>query len=160
MNKPSYVKQNCDLLLSDGLKEYYLSNPLQVKEFADRFGKLLVNHDITHVVFGLGTSIEEETLLDTWTLRGTNITWKQIYQYSTNLELKELTKIIVKDNGGWKNIFKVVIKCLPLKLKIHFNRIPKMKKKWPFSNVSDDMMNTSISDLRKEYGIKVIQVNS
>jgi hypothetical protein len=35
-----------------------------------------------------------------------------------------------------------------------------MKKKWPFSNVSDDMMNTSISDLRKEYGIKVIQVNS
>ena len=81
MNKPNYCNQTCDLLLSDGLKEYYLSNPPQVKNFADRFGQLLVNHDITHVVFGLGTSLEEETLLDTWTLRGTNITWKQIYQY-------------------------------------------------------------------------------
>ena len=160
MNKPNYCNQSCDLLLSDGLKEYYLSNPPQVKNFADRFGQLLVNHDITHVVFGLGTSLEEETLLDTWTLRGTNITWKQIYQYSTNSELKELTKIIVKDNGGWKNIFKIIFKCLPLKFKIHFNRIPKMKKKWPFSNVTEDMMNTRISDLRKEYGIKVIQANS
>ena len=160
MNRASYFNQNCDLLLSEGLKEYYSINPPQIKEFADKFGELLVNHDITHVVFGLGTSIEEESLLDTWTLRGTNITWKQIYHYTINPELKELTKIIVKDNGGWKNIFKVIIKCIPLKLKIHFKRIPKMKKKWPFSNVTNDMMNTSISDLRKEYGIRIIQINS
>ena len=160
MSRPSYFNQNCDLLLSEGLNEYYSTNPQEIKEFADRFGELLINHDITHVVFGLGTSVEEESLLDTWTIRGTNITWKQIFQYSINPELRNLTKIIVKDNGGWKNIFKVIIKCIPLKFKIHFNRIPKMKKKWPFSNVTNNMMNTSISDLRKEYGIRIIRINS
>ena len=35
-----------------------------------------------------------------------------------------------------------------------------MKKKWPFSNVTNNMMNTSISDLRKEYGIRIIRINS
>ena len=37
MNRPSYFNQNCDLLLSEGLKEYYSTNPQQIKEFADRF---------------------------------------------------------------------------------------------------------------------------
>ena len=160
MNKLIYCKQNCELTLNEGLQEYYLSNPPEVKEFADRFGPLLINHDITHVIFGLGTTIEEESLLDTWTLRGTDITWKQIYQYATDSELRKLTQIVVKNNGGWKNIIRVIVRCIPLKLKIHFSRIPKMNKKWPFSNVSKDMMNSPISDLRIEYGIKVLLINS
>ena len=47
---------------------------------------MLADHDITHVIFGLGTSLEEESLLDTWTIRGTDITWKQIYEYAFNKE--------------------------------------------------------------------------
>jgi len=31
-----------------------------------------------------------------------------------------------------------------------------MKKKWPFSNVTKDMMTRPINELRKEYGIEVI----
>ena len=155
MSFPKYTEQNCSMTLKEGLEEYYNSNPKQVREFAEKI-PFLVNHDITHVIFGLGTSIEEESLLDTWTLRGTNITWKQIYKYSFDKNLRYLTKVIVKDQGGWLKVIKVVIKCIPQKLKIHFNRIPQMKKKWPYSNVKENIMLQSINDIRNEYGIKVI----
>ena len=150
-----YTQQESTQTLKEGLEEYYSTNPKQVKEFSDRI-PVLADHDITHVIFGLGTSIEEESLLDTWTIRGTDISWKEIYEYAFDKEFKKLTKIIVKDQGGWFNVIKVVIKCIPLKIKIHFNRIPMMKKKWPYSNVTNEMMSVSIKDLRNEYGIKVL----
>ena len=154
-----YLKQNCELTLAEGLEEYYSYNNPQIKNFSVKYGKLLVDHDITHVIFGLGTSVKEESLLDTWSIRGTDMTWKQIYEYATNQELKELTKVIINEIGGWHKVVFIVIKCIPMKLKIHFNRIPKMKKKWPFSNVTSEMMETPISDLRHEYGIEVINFN-
>ena len=155
MSLPKYTEQNCSMTLKEGLEEYYNSNPREVKEFSEKI-PFLVNHDITHVIFGLSTSIEEESLLDTWTFRGTDITWKQIYKYTFDKNLRNLTKVIVKDQGGWLKVIRVVIKCIPQKLKIHFNRIPQMKKKWPYSNISEDMMLEKINDIRNEYGIKVI----
>ena len=150
-----YTNQDCSMTLEEGLEEYYCSNISEVKQFAEKT-PLLADHDLTHVIFGLGTSIEEESLLDTWTIRGTDITWKQIYNYAFDSEFKKLTKTIIKDEGGWFKVIRVVAKCIPRKLKIHFNRIPKMKKKWPFSNVTKDMMTQPINELRKEYGIEVI----
>ena len=135
MDTLKYINQNCKLTLKEGLEEYYSSNPQQIKEFSDKI-PILADHDITHVIFGLGTSIEEESLLDTWTIRGTDITWKQMYEYAFDKEFRKLYKAILKDEGGWLKIIKVVIKCIPRKLKIHFNRIPMMKKKWPYSNCS------------------------
>ena len=35
-------------------------------------------------------------------------------------------------------------------------RVRKMKKKWPNSQVTDEMMNQRLCDLRDEYGIKTI----
>ena len=155
MNRPQYTNQHCSMTLKEGLEEYYNFNPPQIKEYSKKV-PLLVEHDITHVIFGLGTSIQEESLLDTWTIRGTDITWKQIYHYAFDKELKKFTKIIVREHGGWINIIKTVVKCFPRKMKIHFNRIPKMKKKWPYSKVTNAMMDCSIIDLRNEYGIKII----
>ena len=158
MSKPNYIKQDCNLSLKEGLEEYYLSGPSQIRDYADKYS-ILINHDITHVIFGLGITIEEESLLDTWTIWGTTITWKEIYQYGLDPEIRKLTKIIVKDNGGWNKVVSAIFKCIPLKFKIRFNRISKMNKKWPFSNITDEMLNRPISDLRIEYGIKIIEFN-
>ncbi|MBI44997.1 MAG: hypothetical protein CMG66_02385 [Candidatus Marinimicrobia bacterium] len=154
--KPEYLKQNCTLTLQEGLEEYYSCNPIQIKHLADKLGPFFINHDITHVIFGLGTSIYEESLLDTWTLRGTDITWNQIYQYAFNPDLMKITKSIIRDNGGWIKVIVAIARCIPLKLKIHFSRIPRMHKKWPFSNVTKGMLSRPICDLRAEYGIFII----
>tara|TARA_B110000438_G_C15384011_1_gene466031 strand:- start:80 stop:550 length:471 start_codon:yes stop_codon:yes gene_type:complete len=153
-----YTQQNSSQTLKEGLQEYYDSNPQEVKDFAKKI-PFLVDHDITHVIFGLGTSIEEESLLDTWTIRGTDISWRQIYNYAFDSELWKLTKIIVKNQGGWFKIIKVVTKCIPLKLLIHFNRIPNMKKKWPYSGIKEEILSIKLKELRKEYGIRLISYN-
>ena len=155
MNIPEYIEQNCSMTLKEGLEEYYDSNPKEVREFAEK-NPFLIYHDITHVIFGLGTSIGEESLLDTWTLKGTNITWKQIFEYTFDKNLRDLTKVVVKGQGGWLKIIRVVIKAIPQKLEIRFNRIPKMKKKWPYSNFKEEIMSKSISYIRTEYSIKII----
>ena len=152
----TYKKQNCSLTLQQGLNEYYKYNDPIIKEYADKYGSFLVNHDLTHVIFGLGTSLKEESMLDTWTLWATNITWKQIYEYSFNKDLRELTKVLVSELGGWFFVLRGVVKAIPLKLKIIFNRVPKLKKKWPFDRVTEEMLSTSIVDLRQEYGIQIL----
>jgi hypothetical protein len=152
----TYKNQNCSLTLQEGLNEYYKYNDPIIKEYADKYGSFLVNHDLTHVIFGLGTSLKEESMLDTWTLWATNITWKQIYEYSFNKDLRELTKVLVSELGGWFVVLRGVVKAIPLKLTIIFSRVPKIKKKWPFDSVTEEMLSTSIVDLRDEYGIQIL----
>ena len=152
----SYKKQNCSLTLQEGLDEYYESSDPMIKEYADKYGSFLVNHDLTHVIFGLGTSLKEESMLDTWTLWATDITWKQIYEYSFNKDLRQLTKDLVSDIGGWFVVLKGVFKAIPFKIKIIFTRVPKVKKKWPYDGVTQKMLSQPIVNLRKEYGIKIL----
>ncbi len=152
----SYKKQNCSLTLQEGLDEYYESSDPMIKEYADKYGSFLVNHDLTHVIFGLGTSLREESMLDTWTLWATDITWKQIYEYSFNKDLRQLTKDLVSDIGGWFVVLKGVLKAIPSKIKIIFTRVPAVKKKWPYDGVTQKMLSQPIVNLRKEYGIKIL----
>ena len=152
----TYKKQNCSLTLQEGLDEYYESSDPMIKEYADKYGSFLVNHDLTHVIFGLGTSLKEESMLDTWTLWATDITWKQIYEYSFNKDLRQLTKDLVSDIGGWFVVLKGVLKAIPSKIKIIFTRVPEVKKKWPNDGVTQKMLSQPIVNLRKEYGIKIL----
>ena len=152
----SYKKQNCSLTLQEGLDDYYKSSDPMIKEYADKYGSFLVNHDLTHVIFGLGTSLKEESMLDTWTLWATDITWKQIYEYSFNKDLRQLTKDLVSDIGGWFVVLKGVLKAIPFKIKIIFTRVPGVKKKWPYDGVTQKMLSQPIVNLRKEYGIKIL----
>ena len=43
---------------------------------------------------------------------------------------------------------------IPLKLLVVFRAI-RMKKKWDYHNVTDELLNSKLSDLRKEYNINV-----
>ena len=74
-----YQKQDCDLTLQEGLDCYYKAFPETAEIFEDNIdsGTLLRDHDCTHVIFGLNTSIEQESILDTWVVWGSK--WKFKY---------------------------------------------------------------------------------
>lgn len=55
---------------------------------------LIRDHDATHVIFGLDTTLEEEAMLDTWVIFGTNFKFKDLFKYNKNLNLKICKKII------------------------------------------------------------------
>ena len=108
-----YQEQNSQLTLQEGLEEFYSINP-NFKFLSDKEGKegLFYQHDITHIVFGLNTKIEEEHLLDSWTLWGTKFKWKKIFGYIKHPAIKEINKNIYKELGIWGIVKKLILWCL------------------------------------------------
>ena len=155
MTNLSFQSQNCDITLAEGLEEYraYLRTNGK-KQLIDKPGSTIIrDHDATHVIFGLDTSIEQESMLDSWVFLGTKWKLKELLAYNKLPELKQLYKDFWHDPGYFKLIM-TAIKLLPIKLKIR-KRAKQMKKKWPFVS-PDSLMNQRVCDLRKEFGIEIL----
>ena len=150
-----YQKQNCDLTLAEGLQCYYDSFPKNKEIFVDTEGSetLLRDHDCTHVIFGLNTSIEQESILDTWVVWGSKWKLKYIWGYQSLPQIKQLYKDLYKE-FGILGFLKIFWKLGGIKRKTMF-RAFKMKKKWPFK-MPEEYLSLKISDLREEHGIKIL----
>ena len=156
MVKLSFQDQSCDLTLEEGLEEYraYLQANGK-KQLIDKPNSTIIrDHDVTHVIFGLDTSIEQESLLDSWVLRGCDWKFKELFAYAQLPELKELNKHLQKEVGYLKLVL-IVFKLISIKRKI-WRRTKAMNKKWPFKS-PDSLMTQRVCDLRKEYGIKILE---
>ena len=156
MVRLSFQDQSCELTLEEGLEEYraYLQANGK-KQLIDKPGSQIIrDHDATHVIFGLDTSLEQESLLDSWVLRGCQWKFKELFAYQKLPEIKELNKYFKKELGYLKLLL-VVFKLIPLKRRIG-RRAKAMNKKWPFKS-PDSLMTQRVSDLRKEYGIKILE---
>jgi hypothetical protein len=155
MTNLSFQFQNCDITLAEGLEEYraYLRANGK-KQLIDKPGSTIIrDHDATHVIFGLDTSIEQESMLDSWVFLGTKWKLKELLAYNKLPELKQLYKDFWHDPGYFKLIM-TAIKLLPIKLKIR-KRAKQMIKKWPFVS-PDSLMNQRVCDLREEFGIEIL----
>jgi hypothetical protein len=114
---------------------------------------LLRDHDCTHVIFGLDISIEQESILDTWVIWGSKWKLKYIWGYQSLPQIKQLYKDLFKE-FGILGFLKIFWKLGGIKRKTIF-RAFKMKKKWPFK-MPEEYLSMKISDLREEYGIKIL----
>tara|TARA_B100001250_G_scaffold332348_1_gene297736 strand:- start:12123 stop:12626 length:504 start_codon:yes stop_codon:yes gene_type:complete len=150
-----YQKQDCDLTLQEGLDCYYNTFPETTEIFEDdeQSGTLLRDHDCTHVIFGLDTSIEQESILDTWVLWGSKWKLKYLLGYLKLPQIKQLYKDLYREFRVF-GFLKIFWKTGRMKRKAMYRAI-KMKKKWPFK-MPEEYLSMKISDLREEYGIKVL----
>ena len=110
MTNLSFQSQDCKITLAEGLEEYraYLQANGK-KQLVDEPGSTIIrDHDATHVIFGLDTSIEQESMLDTWVFLGTKWKLKELLAYNKLPELKQLYKDLWHDPG----YFKLYMGCL------------------------------------------------
>ena len=152
-----FQKQDSRQTLKEGLEEFYSINS-QFKELVEKNSpnaRVFKEHDYTHVLFGLGTSIEEEPLLDTYVIWGMKFNWGVIIDFYKDPEYKEVIGDIVSKHGGYWGIFKIYLSLMPIKIKV-FLKCLKMTKKWNYHDISEDMLNKSLKDLRDEYNIILI----
>ena len=151
MNLP-YLKQECQLTLSEGLEMHYGVNPTFREN--TRKAPVFYNHDIAHVLFGLSTDVRHESLVDTRVIFGTNWGFKKyVNDYFKNPNAVKIIMEIFKEIGYIKGTllslksffkaFRVIADCM------------RMSKKWEI-NPSDNLLDTSLSDLRKQYNITII----
>lgn len=152
----AYQEQDCDLTLAEGLQCYYDSFPQDKEIFTDTdsSGKLLRDHDCTHVIFGLDISIDQEAILDTWVLWGSKFKWAYLLSYSRLPQIKELTKHLFKELGV-RGFLKLYWNVIAVKRKVVLKTF-KMKKKWPFQ-VPEEYFSMKITDLRNMHGIIVLK---
>ena len=152
-----FQEQDSTLTLREGLDEFYAINS-QFKELVEKNSpnaRVFKEHDYTHVLFGLGTSIEEESLLDTYVIWGMKFNWRVIIDFYKDPEYKEVIGDIVTKHGGYWGIFKIYLSLISLKFKV-FLKCLVMTKKWNYHDISEDMLDTNLKDLREEYNIDLI----
>ena len=160
----AFQHQDCDLTLAEGLEVYW--NHLQdvgKKQLVDNENSTVVmDHDCTHVIFGVDSSVEQEMILDGWTKRGTSGYLKYVLEfvrlYLKNPEIREAIrenrKNLIKELGV-SNLLRLAITTWPKSRVVH-KRAKKMKKKWGL-RCPQELLNKKIYDLRNEYGIVILK---
>lgn len=152
-----FQNQNSQQTLKEALEEFYSIN-VQFKNLVEKNSpnaKVFKEHDYTHVIFGLGTSIEEESLLDTYVIWGMKFNWGVIFDFYKDPEYKEVIGDIVNKYGGYWGIFKIYLSLMSLKFRV-FLRCMKMKKKWHYHDISERLLNRTLQDIRQEYNIVLL----
>ena len=140
-----------NITLLEGLELFQEKNK---KYFSSHHGSVsgnefLKHHDIAHVVFGCNTSIYGEGVVKIWTTFGTTLSFGKVISGYKNASAFELAK---KYSLGHvlKNIFRFLA-AVPKTI----IRAKKMTKPWPFVDYSS-YLHTSLSEIRREFNIKVI----
>ena len=153
-----FQKQNCQLTLEEGLEVYYEAFEDQGSILrGDTLPEFIFGHDCTHVIFGLGLSLKEEAILDTYTIYGCKNSIKIIIKAAGQIfkskELLNLYKKLISEHG-LIGLLKLVNSSKKSK-KIARIKTKKMKKKWSYI-VPKSYLSYKINDLRDEYGISIL----
>ena len=148
-------QQDCTLTLKQGIQEYrcYLAS-IERKVMTDKPGsRLILEHDATHVIFGMNTTLEQEAGLDTWLIWGCKFQLSYIMGYHKLPEIKALYKALIRE-GGWVLFPKIYSKTMGMKWRIYL-RTRRMKKKWDFQ-FPNEWLDRRIGDLREQHSIQIL----
>ena len=155
-----FQKQNSLQTLEQGLEEFYSINPAfrELLEIDSPNAKVFKEHDYTHVLFGMGTSIEEESLLDTYVIWGMKFNWGSIIDFYRDPDYSEFIKSLIGKYGGYWSIFKIYLSLIPIKFKI-FRLCMKMTKKWNY-HTPEIYLHKTLKEIREEFNIKLFPLDS
>lgn len=134
--------------LREGLAKYYAENPGfdGTGDFLGQPRDTVIGHDIVHVLFDLGTTSEEELIVETITFFGCILPVKKVVEMPKVKFVKELWKTF----GPWRLIKRFVLTS-PRMLRTAY-RAMRMKKRWPHFNYQPHM-DRPLKDIREEFGI-------
>ena len=152
IQKYEFTKQDCNLTLKESLQEYYNKNPGFTIDggLLGMDKEIIQGHDVAHVVFGLGTSSAEELQLEFRTVFGCKIGAKKYTKIIKDSFILELFKTF-----GIYRLIKRFILTFPKVIKTIIQSI-QMKKRWPHYDYNQ-YLNTPLSEIRKEFGIRLIE---
>ena len=148
-----YQRQHSAQTLAEGLAEYYAANLGRVTRPADlppASAALFRSHDVCHVIFGLSTSLADETLADARTLLSCDV---GVARYLRYLREDPQAKALFRELG-WMAATMITLGCLPRIIQAAGQAL-RTTKRWPWTPPQAYAART-LADLRREYGIRVI----
>ena len=148
-----YQRQDSGQTLAQGLAEYYAVNRGRITrpdDLPEATAALFRSHDICHVIFGLDISLADETLADARTLLSCDVGWRR---YAAYIASDPQAKAIFRELG-WLRAVSAVVGALPRIARAAIEAI-RTPKRWPWAP-PDRFHERSLTDLRREFGIRVI----
>lgn len=147
--KPAYLAVDCSLTLAEGLAEFAAADPGLLPPGDGELREFIRAHDACHVLFGLGTSVEDEAVADTWTIFGSDIGLRRYASYLKHPEIAGLINQI----GGWRMTVGSA-RALPRVLRA-IARARRMRAPWPFFAYAQ-ALDVPIAALRRRYGVRPV----
>ncbi len=150
--KHGYMHPDTTMTLREGEEEFHSTIPgllTENKMHSEKVKELFRHHDCCHVVFGCDTNMADEGFVDTWTIFGSDIDVKVYFDYLKSPEVKQLFEEL-----GFVRTLLESIKSSPRLFEVFMNA-RNMKKRWPFFG-SDAYLDTSLEDIREEFGIVLV----
>jgi len=150
---PAYLEQDSPLTLAEGLAEYYRVNGERVsppQSLPPESAELFRRHDICHVIFGLGTTLADEAVVDTRTLVSCDVGFRRYARYlASDAEAKAVFR-----ETGYGVVAWATLKAIP-RIACAAIAAFRMKKRWPW-DPPDEYRSRTLADLRREYGIRIV----
>ena len=159
-SRPKYTNKHSTQTLQQGLEEYFELNPniTNPKELPPEFAKILLAHDISHVVLGCDTDMYDEIKLLPLSF------WTSDFKFGDYIRTRKNPKIrpaidimyndLIKQHGVlwlYSSILFVLPRLLPEVLTIWFNTRG-TRKYYPFLNY-ESLLNRSLLEIRQEFDL-------
>jgi hypothetical protein len=159
-NRPRYTDPNSTQTVQQGLDEFYALYPSlnDPRKLSLEFGKILLAHDVSHVIFGCDTGMYDELKLLplTW--------WTSNYKFSDHLRTLKDPKIapavaimydeLIQQHGAawlYSSILFVLPILLPELIEIWF-KTRHRQLEVPFLDF-ESLLGRSLLDIRQEFDI-------
>ena len=148
----SFQIPDCEMTLEAGLSEYYGScdDLVAGSGISDSARKFFRSHDVAHVVFGCSTTLTNEAMVKIWSFFGTTAGLSLLRDYRSP-ESKEIYEQI-----KWSDVPGTALRSM-VNVPVVLFRCLGMHKRWPWSDF-DQYRNVRLSEIRREYGIRVVTV--
>ena len=156
--RPRYTDKNSTQTLQQGLEEYYAVNPhvTDPSKLPPEFAKILLAHDVSHVVYGCDTGMYDELKLLplTW--------WTSNYKFRDHLRtlkdptispaIKAMYDDLVKEHGTiwlYSSIFFVLPQLLPELISM-WRQSRRLERFVPFLDF-ESLLCRSLLEIRQEF---------
>ncbi len=160
ITRPRYTDKNSTQTLREGLAEYFAVNP-NITNPADlplEFAKILLAHDVTHIILGLDTGMYDELKLLPLCFRTSNYKFRDYLSTVRNPQIRPAIKImyddLIKQHGVlwlYSSVFWVLPRLLPEIISIWFKTLGD-RQYYPFFNY-DHLLNTSLLKIRQQFDL-------
>ena len=158
--RPRYTNKHSTQTLQQGLEEYYEINPsiTDPRELPPEFAKILLAHDVSHVVLGCDTNMYDEIKLLPLSFCTSDFKFGDYIRTRKDPKIRPAIDImyndLIKEHGIlwlYSSILFVLPRLLPEAINIWFKTRGK-RKYYPFLNYQS-LLNRSLLEIRQQFDL-------
>lgn len=145
----AFERQDSAQTLEEGIAEYYQANPglARGRALSTQAQEFFRCHDAVHVVFGCGTTLNDEAVVKMASIFGTSAGFGVLRGYRLHESLEIYKKLRVSD------VLRSIVQSAVLVPRT-ITRCVRQRRRWPWDDF-EAYARVPLREIRQEFGIRV-----